>query len=618
MAAQMATSAMEKVSEKVSFAKKVLKILCYVGSNGHSEFRSALRHKADVVRETESFTGQLDHLQGDALNQRVRAAASELIGLLFNVESSGKSTMHAMMGPTGKKMEGFGNSPSQQPKSKTWLDSMKTLAERLPEAANRLASKNEKESMASTGGSSIRFVNYVDFSDPNSDSKKFVDDEISNRSSEDQESLESEDSLSVEVHLVENITSEGGIRAVPSKQDLNHFTKRCSSLNFDEVLIALNNRLLEPITEVQLKSLHVLEHLLKSDISCVASRMSRFCTNLEEITKSESGSVLSKATKILYLMNAKTEKERIQKDVRFSVEERDVPEGGESLDSTLHSKADQTLTLFSGMSLHSQTDTTKLSALFDSNTTGPEKRSSEGNLDVFQGLDFSSGSDTSRNSNNANQRSKGAKSDFEDFFSVKEDITRSASVKKANGREAAKDSVTDLFDPLLIDSKNSPGNHVTQSNLTSIVEVRKHHNFNSQRNVLEDPQLVSYGNSVIPPQDNILSPMNSLNVNTAASASVNFTSGSQICRNSDDLSHNRTSPPNVTLPTSGAQRTNRRSLQFPYSHHPVFQQPVTSSASSIPLRLPKQSSQRTDFSFVGKSGRADAFSFVKDEMKARK
>ena len=33
---------------------QVLKILCYVGSNGHSEFRSALRHKADIFRETES------------------------------------------------------------------------------------------------------------------------------------------------------------------------------------------------------------------------------------------------------------------------------------------------------------------------------------------------------------------------------------------------------------------------------------------------------------------------------------------------------------------------------------------------------------------------------------
>lgn len=54
--------------------------------------------------------------------------------------------------------------------NKTWLDSMKSMAERLPEAANRFASKKEKESMASTGGSTggIRFVNYVDFSDPDS------------------------------------------------------------------------------------------------------------------------------------------------------------------------------------------------------------------------------------------------------------------------------------------------------------------------------------------------------------------------------------------------------------------------------------------------------------------
>ena len=45
------------------------------------------------------------------------------------------------------------------------------------------------------------------------------------------------------------------------------------------------------------KSLHVLEHLFKSDIPCVASRMSQFCTNLEGNTKSENG-ILSKATKV--------------------------------------------------------------------------------------------------------------------------------------------------------------------------------------------------------------------------------------------------------------------------------------------------------------------------------
>ena len=45
-----------------------------------------------------------------------------------------------------------------------------------------------------------------------------------------------------------------------------------------------------------------------------------------------------------------------------------------------------------------------------------------------------------------------SKSDLDVFFSVKEDITRSSPVKQANTQEVAKDSVTDLFDPLLTDS----------------------------------------------------------------------------------------------------------------------------------------------------------------------
>ena len=54
--------------------------------------------------------------------------------------------------------------------------------------------------------------------------------------------------------------------------------------------------------------------------------------------------------------------------------------------------------------------------------------------------------------NTTNQRDNGAKSDLDDFFSVKVDITRSSPVKQVNTQEVAKDSVTDLFDPLLTDS----------------------------------------------------------------------------------------------------------------------------------------------------------------------
>ena len=111
-----------------------------------------------------------------------------------------------------------------------------------------------------------------------------------------------------------------------------------------------------------------------------------------------------------------------------------------------------------------------------------------------------------------------------------------------------------------------------------------------------------------------------MNVNSAGFVSVNLKSGSQIFGNVDKLSHNRTTQPNVMLPASGSQRTQQlyKIIQFPFNSHPVVQPPVMCGPSKVPLRLPKQSSQRSEFSFVGKSGKADAFSFVQDEMEARK
>ena len=112
----------------------------------------------------------------------------------------------------------------------------------------------------------------------------------------------------------------------------------------------------------------------------------------------------------------------------------------------------------------------------------------------------------------------------------------------------------------------------------------------------------------------------SISLGSAGFVSVNLKSGSQIFGNVDKLSQNRTTQPNVTLPASGPQRTRQlyKIIQFPVNSHPFLQSPVRCDPSTIPLRFPKQSSQKTGFSFVGKSGKADAFSFVQDEMEARK
>ena len=257
-----------------------------------------------------------------------------------------------------------------------------------------------------------------------------------------------------------------------------------------------------------------------------------------------------------------------------------------------------------------QTETTSRSQAFVSHTT-VEERPSEGVFDVFHGLDLSSRNHTPKNENSSRQMFHSSKSELNDLFSVTEETARPTMVRK--GQEPVKDSVTDLFDPLCNDSASSFGTHVTQPCVTSSTGPGKERFSGSKANNETGSQLISYGNSLISPQGNVLRPVSSSNENINPGLD-----GLNVFGDLDGLSHNRTTQPHVTLRSSGPPIENQYSSNFPSNSHPAVQPSVLSGSSTIPLRLPKQSSQRTDFSFVGKSGKADAFSFVQDEMKARK
>lgn len=560
---------------------KVLKILCYLARNGHSEFRSGLRHKAGVIREAESFTGPIDYLKGDALNQRVRTTASELIGLLFNVESSGMASVHSMMGPTGKKMEGFGNSPHPPAKTKTWLDSVATFAELLPDAANILKPKNNTENLPTSCRPDIAFVNYTDSANAASDFRKFLDgdDSVQSRVSEGEES---ENVLSMEVHLVDEITCEGGIRNVPSKEALNQFTKRCSSLNIVKVLEALNQRVLEPITEVQLKSLHVLEHLLKSDLPDVVFKMSHYCTNLHEISRTESCTVASKARKVLLLIKATVEKEKILQDYAAAQSEKSrISNGGALLDlenidrgfGSQRAEADDSTTLFSGMSVHMQEQSS--TSLKQSPVTAQGVQVSSEVLGALQGLSIVSENNISRNNNTSTTSDRNPESDIDELFGLTQTIRSTSSDVK--GQELANDRVTDLFDPLC--------NTGAKSSDSLISAAVKPEDVSATR-----PACSTFTGSIPGP--------------------INSSSGSfTFC---DDLSRNTYAEPRVTLPENVLLRTGSQNIPL-QSIQPSF----LSGISRVRSRHPPPS-QGTAFSFVGKSRGSDAFSFVQDEIRARK
>lgn len=253
--------------------------------------------------------------------------------------------------------------------------------------------------------------------------------------------------------------------------------------------------------------------------------------------------------------------------------------------------------------------------MFESPSADQESQHSSEVTDIFQGLGFSSGNHSPKNDNSSRKSSHSAKSDLEELFCVTQETTRPISVTQS--QEPIKDSVTDLFDPLCA---NAAGQHVTQLGMTSTSGLAERYNTKSKSGS-KSPQPISNENSLISLQDN------SSNVNTASTRFTGFTgsnyepvNSSSSCHafsNLDGLLRNRTLQPNVTLPGNAVPMANPYSLNFPNTSHPVVHPSVLSGGSTIPLRLPPPT-QKTDFAFVGKSGKADAFSFVQDEMKARK
>ncbi|XP_077980197.1 AP-4 complex accessory subunit tepsin-like [Glandiceps talaboti] len=104
---------------------------------------------------------------------------------------------------------------------------------------------------------------------------------------------------SQETQLVEEITSPGGVKPIPSRDALTKFTKRSATLNCVKIVELLNDKLTDPSSQVQLKSLCVLEYLLKADLVSTEDMSSCLKTNLQRLSQGSQGSALTKAKKIL-------------------------------------------------------------------------------------------------------------------------------------------------------------------------------------------------------------------------------------------------------------------------------------------------------------------------------
>lgn len=220
--------------------------------------------------------------------------------------------------------------------------------------------------------------------------------------------------------------------------------------------------------------------------------------------------------------------------------------------------------------------------------------------DLFQVHDISDRSDDS-------SRARSSKTDLDDLFSV----TKGDKVPNpvTLNQEHAKGSVTDVFDPLCYTPKTTK---------TAAKGVEKQRYNTKSTSDSQSPQVTSYESSLISSNGGTVSPGLSGFTGTFYGQ---VTSGSGTFEDLSTLSRNNTmqpnATPNITLAGNALPPANRYVSNFPNTSHPIIHPSVLSGGSTVPLRLPPPS-QNADFSFVGKSGKADPFSFVQDEMKIRK
>eukprot|EP00731_Ephydatia_muelleri_P028429 Em0020g73a len=104
--------------------------------------------------------------------------------------------------------------------------------------------------------------------------------------------------------LVEEITAPGGVRAAPPRDVLNNFITRCKTLDTLAIIECLRDCLSSNEDQVVLRSLFVVEALIRSDVPDVVSYLDLTLEALHTLSSSPNASIRSKATKLMTQLTA--------------------------------------------------------------------------------------------------------------------------------------------------------------------------------------------------------------------------------------------------------------------------------------------------------------------------
>ncbi|XP_072043027.1 AP-4 complex accessory subunit tepsin-like [Amphiura filiformis] len=320
--------------EKSSFHIKVkaLRVLKHVVEHGHNDFKIGLRRQALGIQNACKYSGDPDLLHGNAPYVAVRKAAMELSEVLFDTEQpkspkrSGDGKVKSAVDPS--KIQGFGYSPTHQPHAaKSLTEVIKGGVEQLASNLTNLSTDHRdgrtqtSDYRPITGFQSTSQrpkMSFVDYRSSNRSSDRpggswAADHHVGSHGSNDSSGQKSGASTdmseklasvavedwSQEIKLVEDFVSFSNVKATPSREELNQFSKRCATSSSEKVLELLDKKLPDNSQHnMQMRSLCAIEGIIREDLVSVEKAQEMLQTNLRLLLNSQDRLVQAKAKKI--------------------------------------------------------------------------------------------------------------------------------------------------------------------------------------------------------------------------------------------------------------------------------------------------------------------------------
>ncbi|XP_064643164.1 AP-4 complex accessory subunit tepsin-like [Lineus longissimus] len=324
---------------------KVLNIIKFVVENGHPDFRRQLRKKSRGIKEAEGFSGPADPLHGATPYQMIRKTAKEVNEILFDVESEREespnktnpssapsSAMYGMgsQGGSPGKMQGFGNTPNKPQKSigDSIIGGIIDIAESLvepdssrggPASPSRsfgnykpVQLENDRQKISSLTKTHSSPRRQIKERKPGVAGGGWEDEETEEDVASLQTSEKSSDSMDLADRLASVTTSDWSQeqqllsdlvvniqKPIPKRDEINTFIKRCSKLNCDKILEFLNDKLMSSENTIVVRSLVLLEYLMRSDLVQVDLMTTMCHKNLIILNKNNSCQSQIKARKVI-------------------------------------------------------------------------------------------------------------------------------------------------------------------------------------------------------------------------------------------------------------------------------------------------------------------------------